>query len=284
MSTIYTIYSKQTDGQIQITGTSYSNTRSGTGTRGVSTAGTTARTNQAEISWAITQAFYVFDTSAVVAGLAAAPNEINLYITSTSFSREYIAAEPGNLGSALATGDYVVGDDLSSLPQGPPQSVSSSGAYKSFPITDDITRMSDYWVMTFPKDQMDNVAPSASDQGFTAQTANFTGTARDPFLTIEVADPPEGELAVTLGAITISAEADVSLAPAEASVVLTLGDVGIAATGRQATPATLSITLDAITSNIAGEGTFDATTPPARSISLRGPLLAERTLILPRSA
>lgn len=284
MSTVYTFYGLTDDGRVTAGPNTYSTVRDAASGSSYSASDTSELLGQNYngINYTIAQGFFAFDTSGLPSGGAAVPVTLGIYITTVATSgKQFIAGQPGDLGT-LGNPDWRDLSELAEMEQGDAVAVVSGDANSvvEFPVSTTLERVVRHWVCLWPKDMVDNVAPTGNEY-ITAYMAERSGTSQDPRLIIELTDPPSATASITLGDITSTASAT-GFIPATLSA--TLGEIGLSATASAAIPATLYATLGEITLTSTGVGSFEPTASLSRQLLFTTNRQADRTIVLSRSA
>lgn len=268
--TTYTVYSNTNDQMCYGSSTVYADARSGTTviSGGSSSNSLTAGQTKSGATYNCYQSQMSFDTSGVPSTTPSSNPTLKLAVTLYLVTDTYRVAEHS---WSSGTAAYVAGASLSGLTQFGTLSISSSGV-KTFTGPSDVTRSSAYKLMIHNMDQQNNVAPT-TDEFIQFRSADYTGTADDPYLTIIL--PTTASASVTLDATTLSATGDLEIG---ATAAVTLGDATVAGQAGNLARASAAVTLDNATSTVTAQGLVPITTPEGRRLLFGTSQLAGRTL------
>lgn len=185
--TTFTIYASANDHYITSTDATYSNARSGAGSKTDDSSGTSLFVGQLYPggSYSVYQAFLSFDTSSVPA-ISPDSIELALYLGAASLTstKQFNASERSWSGGA---GDFVAGASLSGLSGFGSRNFTNGEAagYKAFPGPSDVARTSAYKLIVYANDQQTNTVPTSADR-LIFSSADTSGTTQDPKLTITI--------------------------------------------------------------------------------------------------
>lgn len=182
--TIYTIYANTNDHYVDSSNNTYSTARAGSGlVDDTSGAYMYAGQDYDAPTYYVKQAFLSFDTSAVISGQPASLS-LTIYV---QFNDNPATYDVDIVNWTAGTGSFVAGTSLSAQSEFGTATLTGTGD-KVFSSTTNPARSSTYKLMIYGHRQETNSAPTGIEY-IRFRSADWVGTATDPYLTIDVTWP-----------------------------------------------------------------------------------------------